>query len=262
MLSDRAQRPNAIEGREKLVPYELDARPADSKIVEPASWVEEIQANIGQDCAVNPFILDFLLTKAPQNTNVQRSTVWKSLRKCKDNEAVKHIFTIDYLMKNKAELYGSLTSTTLEDGSNPGTDVDHDNDGTNDYIVEFLHLHGNKNFRENLKEWSKSKVYLNAMKWKMYNDLFNTMSLQKYQYWKRKAADLKLHKADAVLARCAPHVAARGGVWMVKWLNHISTVRMKQSRHLEALEMLYALAEHASLDPRAVEQRFERRIIC
>ena len=38
------------------------------------------------------------------------------------------------------------------------------------------------------------------MKWKMYNDLFNTMSLQKYQYWKRKAADLKLHKADAQAA--------------------------------------------------------------
>ena len=63
----------------------------------------------------------------------------------------------------------------------------------------------------------------------------------------------KLDKADAVLAKCGPFVSHRGGVWMVKWLNHdgasvqsstavlssswpeVSTVRMKQSRHLEAL---------------------------
>ncbi|CAJ1423706.1 unnamed protein product [Effrenium voratum] len=51
----------------------------------------------------------------------------------------------------------------------------------------------------------------------------------------------KLDKADAVLARCGPFVSSRGGVWMIKWLNHVSTVRMKQSRHLEALEMLYEL---------------------
>mmetsp|Transcript_36149 Transcript_36149/g.64085 ORF Transcript_36149/g.64085 Transcript_36149/m.64085 type:complete len:427 (+) Transcript_36149:1-1281(+) len=51
----------------------------------------------------------------------------------------------------------------------------------------------------------------------------------------------KLDKADAVLAKCGPFVSHRGGVWMVKWLNHVSTVRMKQSRHLEALEMLYDL---------------------
>ena len=100
----------------------------------------------------------------------------------------------------------------------------------------------------------------------------------------------KLDKADAVLSRCGPFVSQRGGVWMIKWLNHVrawefqstccasepsevvtwrymkiheyhdtslvqcvyacvsqlwsinvgidvqvSTVRMKQSRHLEAL---------------------------
>ena len=67
----------------------------------------------------------------------------------------------------------------------------------------------------------------------------------------------KLDKADAVLSRCGPYVSERGGVWMIKWLNHVggprlrvlegldrdsmgwglevSTVRMKQSRHLEAL---------------------------
>ena len=31
----------------------------------------------------------------------------------------------------------------------------------------------------------------------------------------------KLDKADAVLAKCGPFVSHRGGVWMVKWLNHV-----------------------------------------
>ncbi len=31
----------------------------------------------------------------------------------------------------------------------------------------------------------------------------------------------KLDKADAVLSRCGPFVAQRGGVWMIKWLNHV-----------------------------------------
>lgn len=51
----------------------------------------------------------------------------------------------------------------------------------------------------------------------------------------------KLDKAEAVLQRCGQYIGARGGVWMVKFLNHLSTVRMKQGRHLEALEMLYEL---------------------
>jgi len=31
----------------------------------------------------------------------------------------------------------------------------------------------------------------------------------------------KLDKADAVLSRCGPFVSQRGGVWMIKWLNHV-----------------------------------------
>ena len=31
----------------------------------------------------------------------------------------------------------------------------------------------------------------------------------------------KLDKADAVLSRCGPYVSERGGVWMIKWLNHV-----------------------------------------
>jgi len=67
----------------------------------------------------------------------------------------------------------------------------------------------------------------------------------------------KLDKADAVLARCAPHVSARGGVWMVKWLNHVSTVRMKQSRHQEALEMLYDLELYSPYNATEAPEFFE-----
>lgn len=67
----------------------------------------------------------------------------------------------------------------------------------------------------------------------------------------------KLDKADAVLARCGPHVSARGGVWMVKWLNHVSTVRMKQSRHLEALEMLYDLELYSPYNAEEAPEFFE-----
>eukprot|EP00931_Biecheleriopsis_adriatica_P116539 TRINITY_DN92174_c0_g1_i1.p1 TRINITY_DN92174_c0_g1~~TRINITY_DN92174_c0_g1_i1.p1 ORF type:complete len:536 (+),score=143.80 TRINITY_DN92174_c0_g1_i1:44-1651(+) len=67
----------------------------------------------------------------------------------------------------------------------------------------------------------------------------------------------KLDKADAVLARCGPFVSARGGVWMVKWLNHISTVRMKQGRHAEALEMLYELELFSPYNAEEAPEFFE-----
>merc|ERR1711972_255400 len=52
-------------------------------------------------------------------------------------------------------------------------------------------------FKQNLQDWSKSKVYFSMMKWKYYNDFFNGAPLQKFQFWTRKANDLKTHKADA-----------------------------------------------------------------
>jgi len=67
----------------------------------------------------------------------------------------------------------------------------------------------------------------------------------------------KLDKADAVLSRCAPFISRRGGVWMVKWLNHISTVRMKQGRHLEALEMLYDLELYSPYNAEEAPEFFE-----
>jgi hypothetical protein len=177
------------------LPYNPDHRPSNAKIVEPASWVEEIEANIGQDCAVNPYILNLLIGKLPSvTTAVQTKTVWSSLRKCKDNDAVKHIFTIDYLVKNKANLYNDL----LEAGDG-NSQLDHNNDGTKDYVKDFLQLDttGKKTFKANLQDWSKSKVYFSMMKWKYYNDFFNGAPLQKFQFWTRKANDLKTHKADA-----------------------------------------------------------------
>merc|ERR1712232_1170341 len=67
----------------------------------------------------------------------------------------------------------------------------------------------------------------------------------------------KLDRADTVLARCGPHVSARGGVWMVKWLNHLSTVRMKRGRHLEALEMLYDLELYSPYTAEEAPEFFE-----
>lgn len=67
----------------------------------------------------------------------------------------------------------------------------------------------------------------------------------------------KLDRADTVLARCGPHVSARGGVWMVKWLNHISTVRMKRGRSIEALEMLHDLELYSPYNAEEAPEFFE-----
>ncbi|CAE8587922.1 unnamed protein product [Polarella glacialis] len=56
----------------------------------------------------------------------------------------------------------------------------------------------------------------------------------------------KLEKAEAVLLRCTRHAEDRSGAWMVKYLNHMSQVRMKQSRDVEALEMMYEMESLAS----------------
>jgi hypothetical protein len=97
-------------------------------------------------------------------------------------------------MKNKANLYNDL----LEAGDG-NSQLDHNNDGTKDYVKDFLQLDttGKKTFKQNLQDWSKSKVYFSMMKWRYYNDFFNGAPLQKFQFWTRKANDLKTHKADA-----------------------------------------------------------------
>jgi tetratricopeptide (TPR) repeat protein len=47
----------------------------------------------------------------------------------------------------------------------------------------------------------------------------------------------EIDKADRLCARIQPLVRDRGGVWLFKFLNFYTTVRMKQSRYDEALEM-------------------------
>merc|ERR1719162_1510013 len=44
---------------------------------------------------------------------------------------------------------------------------------------------------------------------------------------------------------------------MVKWLNHQSTVRMKQGRHLEALEMLFDLELYSPYSVSEAPEFFE-----
>ena len=51
----------------------------------------------------------------------------------------------------------------------------------------------------------------------------------------------RLDKAEQVLLRCEPEVLRRGGAWRIKYLNHYSTVKMKQGKEPEALEMLSAV---------------------
>jgi len=56
----------------------------------------------------------------------------------------------------------------------------------------------------------------------------------------------KLDKSELVLLRCTRHAEERSGAWMVKYLNHISQVRMKQSRDVEAMEMMYEIESLAN----------------
>merc|ERR1740129_980647 len=56
----------------------------------------------------------------------------------------------------------------------------------------------------------------------------------------------KLDKSEAVLLRCTRHAEDRSGAWMVKYLNHIPQVRMKQRRDAEAVEMMYEIESLAS----------------
>ena len=46
-----------------------------------------------------------------------------------------------------------------------------------------------------------------------------------------------------------PRCRQRGGLWLIKALNHYSTVRMKQSRYQDALEMLLEMESLVPYDP-------------
>eukprot|EP00929_Paragymnodinium_shiwhaense_P013474 TRINITY_DN121319_c0_g1_i1.p1 TRINITY_DN121319_c0_g1~~TRINITY_DN121319_c0_g1_i1.p1 ORF type:complete len:570 (+),score=156.50 TRINITY_DN121319_c0_g1_i1:91-1800(+) len=58
----------------------------------------------------------------------------------------------------------------------------------------------------------------------------------------------RLDQAEAVLLSCTRESENRSGAWMVKYLNHMSQVRMKQRRNAEAMEMMYEMEQLAHFD--------------
>jgi len=169
-----------------LKPYNLDERPN----VTPNKKVT------AGDCQVNPWLLLTLFNRlpdlAPDGTkfDVKQSTIFKSLVKCKDNQDVKEIFTFDYMLKKKPELWNTLqanpvpqTGKTLAEWSVVTNllDIDSTDDG----------------FLKTLKDWSSSKVFMNMYKRQFWANQFNTPGAQRYQYVNRKYDSFKDARKDA-----------------------------------------------------------------
>merc|ERR1711981_78699 len=173
-------------------PYLLDERP------EPLRPVSSVPAN---DCHVNPWILLTLVNQwdaANSFTlaNGGLNTVMKSLQKCKDNDHVKEIFTLNYVMKKKPELYTNLiTADTVAPNQ-----IDRNADGTMDKVVDLLQI---TDPAATFSTWSDSKVFVNMYKWNMWNNLYNQAPLQRYQYVTRKVDAFKDQKAKALAAETA-----------------------------------------------------------
>jgi hypothetical protein len=152
-------------------PYFLDERP----VVKP-----DAQVTTPTSCTTNPWLLLSLINKSAA-TKIGLDTAMKSLVKCKDNQHVREIFSLNYLMSNNKDLWTKLR-------------VDPDGNAANgDQLVDILQLDPKKD----LKNWSDSKVFINMYKWKMYNDLYNKAPFPKYQYVQRKYNAFKTAKADA-----------------------------------------------------------------
>ena len=64
-----------------------------------------------------------------------------------------------------------------------------------------------------------------------------------------------LGQAEAVLARCGPLIAARGGVWMVKWLNHAAALSSQCTR--PSLSLLAVKPGNGFLAPKQAVLKFE-----
>eukprot|EP01064_Diplonema_japonicum_P010233 TRINITY_DN17553_c0_g1_i1.p1 TRINITY_DN17553_c0_g1~~TRINITY_DN17553_c0_g1_i1.p1 ORF type:complete len:520 (+),score=114.71 TRINITY_DN17553_c0_g1_i1:88-1560(+) len=67
----------------------------------------------------------------------------------------------------------------------------------------------------------------------------------------------KIAKAAAIMDEALPKCRTRGGVWLIKALNHASTVRMKQQRHAEALIMLRELEACIPYKPEEAIELFD-----
>jgi len=165
-----------------LKPYLLDERP------EPVRAQFASQPN---DCQVNPWILLSLVDQLAADTDkVKLDYAMKSLQKCKDNDHVKEVFTINYIMKKKPDLYANLVET--DTGANA---INRDLDTTtNEKVKDLLQI---TDPATTFKAWSDSKVFINMYKWNAWNKLYNQKPLQSYQYLTRKVDSFKDQKTKA-----------------------------------------------------------------
>ena len=67
----------------------------------------------------------------------------------------------------------------------------------------------------------------------------------------------RVAKASAVMEEALPICRRKGGVWLIKALNHASTVRMKQQRHAEALVMLRELETLIHFEPEEAAELYD-----
>lgn len=186
--------------------YDPDFRPAAKAPVHilPSAGVN------AANCKINPWLLMAFLNHAPAASVSQSALsrtgyatwsakslgmdfVLRSLQGCKDNQKVKDVFAINYLMEDKPELYKALStgSTDAEMGYKKyevGAKK-----GERKPLVDLLGIGSGKP----LSDWSKSKVYINMYKWKVYNGLYNGTPMVQIKRFQDKFADWKKHRTDA-----------------------------------------------------------------
>jgi hypothetical protein len=127
-------------------------------------------------CKTNPWLLLSLINNNAAS-KMDLATTMKSLVACKDNQHVREIFSLNYLMANNADLWNNLRVGGVANGN----------------LVDLLQLDPKKD----LASWTDSKVFINMYKWKLYNDLYNKAPFPKYQYVQRKFDSFKKAKAAA-----------------------------------------------------------------
>lgn len=191
----------------KPKPYLLDARPAATKPVHTG-----MPSFADADCKINPWLLMAFLEHDPSPPVVVSQSaltktygdkwpanslgldfVMNSLQGCHNNQKVRDVFAIDFLMKDKPELYGALAagSTDAEKGYN--TYKVGDVKGKFAGVKDLLQLEGTKPF----KDWSASKVYLNMYKWKVYNGLYSDTPMFAVKHLKDQYTKFKAERVHA-----------------------------------------------------------------
>jgi len=207
--------------------YDLDARPEPKEPVHIFPSAGENAAN----CKINPWLLMAFLNHAPV-ASVSKSSlsrtgyaswptkslgmdfVLKSLRGCRDNQKVKDVFAMNYLMEDKPELYKSLSTGSTD--AEVGYKSYEITDGTGKKIpgdraplISMLGLKGKP-----FSDWTASKVYINMYKWKVYNGLYNGTPMTQVKRFQEQFNDYKKHRADA-----AAEIAAQRKLSPADWTN-------------------------------------------